>query len=357
MSLEQQTQTEETNVEEVLRRISSGTIEGGVPKGQEKDAHGGTASVLAAIAANIGIGIVKFIAAAISGSAAMVSEGIHSIVDSGNGFLVLLGLRRAKKAPTIEHPFGFGKELYFWTLVVAVSIFALGGGASIMQGIESIRGVLSGAEAAEGSAVMAFVVLIVSIVIEGLSMRVALKTFNEARGDKGPIEFIKDCKDPSLYTVLLEDGAAELGLVIALIGLGLSRLTGNPIFDGAASLLIGLLLMAVAVVLLRECKGLLVGEGMTREELDEVRALIESEPEVAKAGRILTMYFGPESMLMTVDATFKPSCSADQIMVAVDRIEQDIARAWPQTTRVFIEAESLANVERQRQIQGSMPEE
>ena len=350
--------TEHTeNTDEVLARISSGTIEGGTPKGAGSGGHGGTASVLAAIAANIGVGIVKFIAAAVSGSAAMVSEGIHSIVDSGNGLLVLLGLHRSKKAPTIEHPFGFGKELYFWALVVAVSIFALGGGASLMQGIQAIRATLSGQEAAEGSPLLAFIVLIASVIIEALSLRVALKSFNEARGDKGVIEFIKDCKDPSLYTVLLEDLAAELGLLFALVGLGLSTITGNAIFDGAASVLIGVLLVFVAIIMLLECKGLLLGEGMTREELDEVRALIENEPEVEKVGRILTMYFGPESMLMTVDATFKPSCSADQIMLAVDRIEKDIARTWPQTTRVFIEAESLANVERQRQIQGSMAEE
>ena len=357
MSQEPVEQSPSVDDEEVLHRIATGTIEGGTPKGDTGSGHGGTDSVLAAIAANIGVGIVKFIAAAISGSAAMVSEGIHSIVDSGNGLLVLLGLHRSKKAPTIEHPFGFGKELYFWTLVVAVSIFALGGGASIMQGVEAVREVLAGEAGAEGSPLMAFIVLIASIVIEGASLRVALKTFNAARGDKGVFEFIKDCKDPSLYTVLLEDTAAELGLVFALVGLGLSTITGNPIFDGAASILIGLLLMSVAVVLLRECKGLLVGEGMTREELVRVRALIEAHPEVAKVGRVLTMYFGPESMLMTVDATFKPECTADQIMRAVDRIEKDVARTWPQTTRVFIEAESLANVELQRQIQGSMPEE
>ena len=351
------TQPADAISDDVLDRISSGTIEGGTPKGDKASGHGGTASVLAAIAANIGVGIVKFIAAAFSGSSAMVSEGIHSIVDSGNGLLVLLGLHRAKKAPTIEHPFGFGKELYFWSLVVAVSIFALGGGASIMQGYEAVRDTLTGAEASEGSPILAFIVLIASIAIEAASLRVAIKGFNEARGDKGVFEFIKHCKDPSLYTVLLEDTAAELGLAFALIGLGLSTITGNPIFDGAASILIGLLLMSVSIILLHECKGLLVGEGMTREELDQVRSLIESQPEVDKAGRILTMYFGPESMLMTVDATFKPSCSADQIMLAIDCIEKDVARTWPQTTRVFIEAESLADVERQRQIQSAMPEE
>ena len=286
----------------------------------------------------------------------MFSEGIHSIVDSGNGFLVLWGIHQSKKPPTIEHPFGFGKELYFWALVVAVSVFMLGGGASIMQGIESIRDVAAG-HVETGDATMSFIVLIIAMGLEGSSWYVAYKQINAARGEKSIMEYIKDCKDPSMYTVLLEDSAALLGLIFALVGLGLSRITGILYFDGAASILIGLLLMAVSIIMLRESKGLLLGEGMTKEELQDVRALVEAEPEVQKTGRILTMYFGPESMLMTLDATFEPAYNANQIMHAIDRIEKNIARAYPQTTRVFIEAENLADVERQREIQSNMPEE
>ena len=323
---------------------------------EREPAHESVGSVIAAITANILVGIVKFIAAAISGSVAMVSEGIHSIVDSGNGFLVLLGIHKAKKPPTIEHPFGFGKELYFWTLVVAVSIFALGGGVSIMQGITAIQHALAG-QVEHGNPLMSYIVLFAAMIIEGFSLRVAVKSFNKARGSKRPLEYIKDCKDPSLYTVVLEDSAAELGLLFALFGLLLTHLTGNAVFDGAASVIIGLLLMCVSVVLLRESKGLLVGEGMEREELAEARALVEADPAVEKAGRVLTMYFGPDSMLMTVDATFKASCSAQDVLQAVDRIEKNLATRFPQTSRIFIEAENLSNVERQREIQRSMPEE
>ncbi len=318
--------------------------------------HGSTASVFAAIAANILVGIVKFIAAGISGSAAMISEGIHSIVDSGNGMLVLWGLRSSKKKPTIEHPFGFGKELYFWTLVVSVSVFALGGGVSLMKGIQAVRDAAAGTVEL-GDPTMSYIVLIAAMIIEGTSLAVAVKQFNAARGEKSPMQFIKDCKDPSLYTVLLEDSAAELGLVFALLGLFLGHLTGNPYLDGIASILIGLLLMCVAVVMLRESKGLLVGEGMTRAELVEARGIVEAEDAVAEAGRVLTMYFGPESMLMTVDAKFKPGLSGDEVLAAVDRIEAALSARFPQTTRIFIEAEDLAHVERQRKLQREMPEE
>ena len=323
---------------------------------ERKPTHESVGSVIAAITANILVGIVKFIAAAISGSVAMVSEGIHSIVDSGNGFLVLLGIHKAKKPPTIEHPFGFGKELYFWTLVVAVSIFALGGGVSIMQGITAIQHALAGTTE-HGNPLMSYIVLFAAMFIEGMSLRVAVKSFNKARGSKRPLEYIKDCKDPSLYTVVLEDSAAELGLLFAFFGLLLTHLTGNAVFDGAASVIIGLLLMCVSVVLLRESKGLLVGEGMEREELAEARAMVEADPAVEKAGRVLTMYFGPDSMLRTVDATFKASCTADDVLAAVDRIEKNLATRFPQTTRIFIEAENIASVERQRVIQSQMPEE
>lgn len=318
--------------------------------------HGSTASVVAAIAANILVGIVKFIAAAISGSAAMVSEGIHSIVDSGNGLLVLLGLRKSKKKPTIEHPFGFGKELYFWTLVVSVSVFALGGGVSLMKGIQAVREAAAGTVEL-GDPLMSYIVLIAAMIIEGTSLAVAVKQFNAARGETGPLTYIKNCKDPSLYTVLLEDSAAELGLVFALLGLSLGHLLHNPYLDGIASMLIGLLLMCVAVIMLRESKGLLVGEGLLRGEIVEARGIVEADPAVEKAGGVLTMYFGPQNMLMTVDATFKHACSGDDVLAAVDRIEKNLRARFPQATRIFIEAENLSSVERQREAQRSMPEE
>lgn len=309
--------------------------------------HSGTKSVVAAIIANIAVGIVKFIAAAISGSSAMLSEGIHSIVDSGNGILVLYGLRRSRRKPTLEHPFGFGKELYFWTLVVAVSIFALGGGVSLMEGIAAIRESLSGG-AGHGSLLMSFIVLVAAMVIEGVSLRVAVKEFNAARGSTPVLRFIRDCKDPSLYTVLLEDTAAELGLACAFMGLVLTAITGNPIFDGIAAVVIGVLLMAVSVVLLTESKGLLVGEGMTKSELEEARRIVEGDPAVTSCGGILTMYFGPQSMLVTVDVNFDVRASVAQCLQATDRIEDALRARFPQAQRIYIEPEELEDVRRQR---------
>ncbi len=318
--------------------------------------HSSKASVYAAIASNIAVGIVKFIAAAISGSSAMVSEGIHSIVDSGNGFLVLFGMRQAKKPATIEHPFGFGKELYFWTLVVAVSVFALGGGVSLMQGIHAVQAAMAG-PAEHGDFLMSYIVLIAAMLIEGASLRVAVKTVNAARGDKSVFTYIKECKDPSSYTVLLEDSAAELGLCFALVGLILTQVTGSAMFDGIASIIIGLLLMCVSVVMLRESKGLLVGEGLSRPEIVEARAIIEADPVVEKAGGVLSMYFGPANMLLAVDATFRAGSTGDEIMAAIDRVERALKARFPQAARIFIESENLSSVERQRQIQRAMPEE
>jgi cation diffusion facilitator family transporter len=326
------------------------------PSASKSKSSGGTASVLAAIAANIAVGVVKFIAAAISGSSAMLSEGIHSIVDSGNGILVLHGLRRAKKPATIEHPFGFGKELYFWTLVVAVSIFALGGGISLMEGINAVESALAG-HVEHGNMVMSYIVLLAAMAIEGMSLRVAVKQFNAARGDKGVMRYIRDCKDPSLYSVLLEDTAAECGLVFALIGLTLTTVTGNAVFDGAASIVIGILLMCVSFIMLGESKGLLVGEGMTRDELLVIQTLVEADPAVREAGGVLTMYFGPDMMLITLDVTFEDNIGTDEALEAIDRIEAAITAKYPHAKRIYIEPMNIAGVERQRAIAQAMPEE
>ncbi|MBO7701812.1 MAG: cation diffusion facilitator family transporter, partial [Eggerthellaceae bacterium] len=229
-------------------------VEGEGPAGESPKA------VIAAVLANIAIGIVKFIAAFISGSSAMISEGIHSIVDSGNGLLILFGMKRAERKPDLAHPFGYSMELYFWTLVVAVMIFALGGGLSIYEGIERLIEITPDTKL--GDPTLNYIVIAISAIIEGLSLRVALREFNAARGKVKPLRFIRDAKDPSLFTVVLEDSAALTGLLFAFLGTLLGHITGNPVFDGIASVLIGLLLAFVAVILLRETKGLLIGEGL-----------------------------------------------------------------------------------------------
>ena len=310
----------------------------------EEGPHGeSTIAVIAAILANIAVGVVKFIASAISGSSAMFSEGIHSIVDSGNGLLVLLGIHQAKKPADSEHPFGRGKELYFWTMLVAILIFAMGGGVSIWEGVQALKAV--GPDTKLGDPTMAYIVLVLAMIIEGVSLTVALKQFNLALGDTPPIQFIKEAKDPSLYTVVLEDTAAETGLIIAFLGLFFGHLFNNPYLDGIAAILIGLLLATVATILLRETKGLLIGEGMNHDELEEIQQMVEADEAVARCGRILTLYMGPTELVVTIDAGFKPSLTAGEVLAAVDRIEDRIRTRFPQATRVFIEAESLRQVQ------------
>ena len=300
-------------------------------------------AVIAAVLANIAIGIVKFIAAAVSGSSAMVSEGIHSIVDSGNGLLILFGMKRAQRRPDLEHPFGYSQELYFWTLVVAVMIFALGGGFSIYEGVSRIGGITP--ETTLGDPTLNYVIIAISAAIEGVSLSVALREFNAARGDMRPLRFIREAKDPSLFTVVLEDSAAEAGLLFAFLGTLLGQLTGNPYFDGIASVCIGLLLAFVAIVLLRETKGLLIGEGLKGEELRQLARIVEANEGVRKCGRILSLYLGPHDLLVTLDVTFDESLNRDAIDRVVDRVEHDIVAAFPQTTRIFIEPENLQATE------------
>lgn len=309
-------------------RIEDGASHGESPK-----------AVIAAVLANIAIGVVKFIAAAISGSSAMVSEGIHSIVDSGNGLLILFGIKRAERKPDLAHPFGYSQELYFWTLVVAVMIFALGGGLSIYEGASRIASITP--ETTLGDPTMNYIILAISAVIEGVSLSIALREFNAARGGVSPLRFIRDAKDPSLFTVVLEDTAALTGLVLAFLGTLLGHVTGNPYFDGIASVLIGVLLACVAVVLLRETKGLLIGEGLDAAELREVEKIVEDNPHVRECGRILSLYLGPHDLLLAIDVTFADPLAQDELDYTVDSIERAIVRAFPQTTRIFIEPEDI----------------
>ncbi len=308
-------------------------VEGEGPAGESPKA------IIAAVAANIAIGIVKFIAAFISGSSAMISEGIHSIVDSGNGLLILFGMKRAERKPDLAHPFGYSMELYFWTLVVAVMIFALGGGVSIYEGIHRIASITP--ETTLGNPTLNYIIIAISAVIEGVSLSVALREFNAARGETKPLRFIREAKDPSLFTVVLEDSAALTGLLLAFLGTLLGHLTGNPYYDGAASVLIGLLLAIVAIILLRETKGLLIGEGLKPDELVKVASIVTADPRVRSCGRILSLYLGPQDLLLTIDVTFDEQADRDSIDEAIDGIEREIVRAFPQTTRIFIEPENL----------------
>jgi cation diffusion facilitator family transporter len=296
-------------------------------------------AVVAAIIGNLIIAIIKFVAATITGSSAMISEGIHSIVDTGNGCLVLLGMNRAKQPADESHPFGYGKSLYFWTHIVAVSIFGIGGGMSLYEGVSNIRNVVPAAQMGDPTA--AYIVLAISFIVEGGSFTVAVKQFLQARGDMSAWQFIKQSKDPSLYTVVLEDSAALLGLIFAFLGIFLGHLLNNAYLDGVASIAIGLLLMSVAGILASRTMGLLLGEGVNPDELADIRRRVESDPAVDRAGDILTMYMGPHDLLVNMGVSFAAGTTAEQMHEAIRRIEADLRSAYPETNRVYIEAESL----------------
>jgi len=303
---------------------------------------GSKIAIIAAIAGNLTIAVIKFIAAAVTGSSAMISEGIHSVVDTGNGALILLGMKRAKQPADETHPFGHGKSLYFWTHIVAISIFGIGGGMSVYEGISHMMSVDPAAQM--GDPIVAYIVLGISFLVEGGSFTVALKQFQLARGGMGSWQFIRQTKDPSLYTVVLEDSAAMLGLVFAFLGIFFGHLFNNPYLDGAASVAIGLLLMSVAGILVSRTMGLLLGEGVSLGELKDIRQRVESDPTVERAGDILTMYMGPHDMLVNMGVCFTRGTTAEQMHEAIHRIETDLRSAYPQTTRVYIEVESLSDM-------------
>lgn len=293
-------------------------------------------AIIAAILGNLAIAVTKFIAAAMTGSSAMLAEGIHSVVDTGNGGLLLLGVRRSRRKADASHPFGYGSELYFWTLIVAVLVFALGGGVSILEGIEHLKH----PEPPENPAVN-YVVLLFAFLFEGASWLVAYREFGKARGDRGLWEAIRGSKDPATFAVLLEDTAAVLGLVIAFTGLFLVERLGNPAFDGIASIAIGGVLCVTALVLLRETKGLLMGESADPEVVAGIRALAAAHPAVVQAEAPLTMHVGAHDILVNLNVQFRPELGAADVEQAVDTLEASIRERYPAVTRIFVEAESL----------------
>jgi cation diffusion facilitator family transporter len=300
---------------------------------------GSRVAVIAAIAGNLIIAVIKFVAAALTGSSAMIAEGIHSVVDTGNGVLLLLGMRRAAQPADAIHPFGHGKSLYYWTHIVAVSIFGIGGGMSLYEGVQHILTVAPGAELGDPTA--AYIVLAISALVEGGSFTVAVRQFMQAKGESSAWQFIRRSKDPSLYTVVFEDSAAMLGLAFAFLGIFFGHLFHNPYLDGVASIAIGLLLMAVAWVLASRTQGLLLGEGVSPDELADIRRRVESDPAVESAGDILTMYMGPHDLLVNMGVCFTTGTTAEQMHEAIRRIEANLQSAYPEINRVYIEAESL----------------
>jgi cation diffusion facilitator family transporter len=294
--------------------------------------EGSKFAVWGAIAANVAIAVIKFAVAGITGSSAMLSEGIHSLVDTGNGTLLLIGMKRSQRAATREHPFGHGKELYFWSLIVAVLIFGLGGGISFFEGVMHVRQPIELKDP-----MWNYIVLASAGVFEGGSFYLSLRQFNSQRGDVPIWQALRVSKDPANYTVLAEDFAALVGLAVAAVGIFLSHRLDMPQLDGAASMVIGLLLAGVAVLLIRESRGLLVGEGVKPETAQVIRAIAREERDVLDVGPVLSMYIGAEEVLVTFDATFDGDAPARRVAEAIRNIEGRIRERFPKIQRIYIE--------------------
>jgi len=301
---------------------------------------GGMASrrtvVYAAIAANLAIAATKFAAAAVTRSSAMRSEAIHSLVDTGNGLLVLVGLRRSRKPADSDHPFGHGLELYFWSFLAAIFIFAVGGGMSLYEGIAHLR-----RPEPLGDPLWGYLVIGAAAIFEGISWAVALRGLRAAAKGRDLWTALRDSKDPSRFIVLFEDSAALTGLVVAAGGMALSHHFRNPRWDGAASIVIGLILMAVAIFLALDSRRLLIGETAHPRIVRSIRSIVESDPATVRTGDPLTMHLGPEGVLVNLDVQFRRGLSAGELEQAVDRLEDRIRRAHPEVERIFLEARSL----------------
>ena len=298
-------------------------------------------TLLIAFGANLGIAVSKFIAAAITGSSAMLTEGVHSVVDSTNQLMLMWGRRQSRKPPDKYHPFGYGRELYFWSFVVAVLVFALGAGVSVYEGIIHIM-----EPEPAVSPLIAYIVLVVAFLLEGWSTLEAFREFRDAKGDLGWFAAIKRSKDPPSFIVLLENGAAMAGIVAAAIGVFLSQLTGNPFFDGAASVVIGVILGFTALLLARESKGLLIGEAANPELVEGLRELVTGKPGVVGVGHVMTVHSAPDQITVMINVDFQDDILAGAVERMVDATEREARERWPQVRRLFIRPMQNAAAER-----------
>ena len=294
--------------------------------------------IFAALAGNTLIALTKFVAAAFTGSSAMLSEGIHSLVDTGNQVLLLYGLRRAARPPDEQFPYGYGKEVYFWSFVVAILIFAVGAGVSLYEGLHAL-----GAPRAIENPLVNYLVLGLAMLFEGAAWAFAFKEFTSVKGKWGYIEAVHRGKDPSMFVVLFEDSAAMLGLVVAFVGIWLSQATGILWFDGVASIIIGLILGGTAIWLAWETKGLLIGESANREVVEGIRELAARVPAIRHVNEVLTMHMGPQFILVNISADFADDVTAEEVERAICELDQLIKARFPRVKRVFVEAESRAH--------------
>lgn len=293
-------------------------------------------AIYAALAGNLAIAVTKFAAALWSGSGAMLGEAIHSTIDTGNQILLLYGLRRASRAPDQRHPFGYGMEFYFWSFVVALLIFALGGILTIYEGVSRLAQAASGNPTNFVDPWVNYVVLASAFIFESLSFRVAWKEVRRTHPSSNLWRAIMLSKDPGVFTVLLEDSAALLGLAIAAIGFSLALLLGNPIYDSMASIAIGILLIGTAMVLAGETRSLLIGESAGKSVVQDVRKTIEADDRVQDINEVLTMHLGPRDILVAVSVDFKDVLSANEVEDAIDDMTGALQRQIPSIKRLFL---------------------
>jgi cation diffusion facilitator family transporter len=286
--------------------------------------------------ANLLIAVTKFVAAGFSGSSAMLSEGIHSLVDTGNQLLLLLGMKKSRRPADAGHPFGHGKELYFWSLIVAVALFGVGGGMSAYEGITHLLH-----PHAFRDPTWNYAVLGLAFVFEGASWIIAFKQLRPSIRKDGLWSALHSSKDPTVITVFFEDSTALVGLIVAFLGVLLGHLSGSTAADGIASIVIGVLLTAVAVFLVYESKNLLLGESADPAVVEDIRKLARSLPAVTEVKSPLTMHLGPEEVLLNLEIDFRPDASLSQITEVIEHLEREIRERHPEIQRIFIEAKAL----------------
>lgn len=290
------------------------------------------AAIYSALIANFLIAVTKFIAAGVTGSSAMVSEGIHSLVDTTNEILLLLGLKKSKKPPDQSRPFGYGKELYFWSFIVSILIFGVGGGISFYEGITHLQHPEPIKEP-----LWNYIVLGVAFLFDGASFIIALKTFNNQRREMPFWKAIKKSKDPSSFVILFEDAADVMGLLVAFAGVYLGHALNNPYLDGIASIIIGLILTAVSLILTTESRSLLMGETASSDVMHEVVKIAEADPSILKVNKHLSMIMAPDEIFLVLIADFTKDMPVENVVTTIDKVKRAIQEKFPLITQILIE--------------------
>lgn len=289
--------------------------------------------IYSALAANLAIAVTKFIAASVTGSSAMISEGIHSLVDTINEVFLLLGISKSKKKPDEKRPFGYGKELYFWAFIVSILIFGLGGGISFYEGITHLQH-----PSPLSNPFWNYIVLGIAFVFDGISFITAVKEFNRQRGTLPFWLAVKRSKDPSTFVVLFEDAADLIGLIVAFLGIYLGHYFNNPYFDGIASIIIGVILTLISLLLARESRSLLMGESVDNSILARVISIVEADESVTSVpSSPLSMYLAPEEIILVLKPVFKSKLTTEEITDSIERIKVNIKKSCPTIARIFIE--------------------